>query len=68
VIGAVALTTSYSDRMLGNLLIQYVSQPGVSIGDAIQIAKAQLAASYPNQRDVLLGWTLLGDPYLMVQP
>ena len=35
-------------------------------GDAA--AKAELALSRPEYTDVLLGWTILGDPTAVVQP
>jgi hypothetical protein len=40
----------------------------MTIGDAMTLAKAMLAAEDINAVDVLIGWTLLGDPYLMVVP
>jgi hypothetical protein len=38
----------------------------VSIGDALVEAKRELAAQNPGLRDVIVGWTLLGDPALVV--
>jgi hypothetical protein len=29
-------------------------------------AKRQLAQTHPNQHDVILGWTILGDPALSI--
>jgi hypothetical protein len=43
-------------------------QPGMSIGRAILEAKRAYAKRYPGQLDVLLGWTQLGDPALVIQP
>jgi hypothetical protein len=40
----------------------------MTIGQAIQDAKAQLATYRPGYLDVLLGWTLLGDPALVIEP
>ncbi len=68
VLGATTLSYDESELALGNLLTPRMVQPGLSIGAALQEAKAELAASQPDARDVLLGWTLLGDPYLMIQP
>jgi hypothetical protein len=68
VLGATTLTLSSSERMLGQLTIPRIVQPGVAIGDAIQAAKEEMAASRPDLVDVLHGWVLLGDPALVVQP
>jgi hypothetical protein len=68
VLGSTTLSYDISERSLGALLTPRLTAPGVTIGDAIQQAKAQLAASNPALVDVLLGWTLLGDPYLKIQP
>jgi hypothetical protein len=38
------------------------------MGQAIRQAKSELAAEHPDMADLFLGWTLLGDPTLMVQP
>jgi hypothetical protein len=43
-------------------------EPGVTIGQALQNAKAELAQTHPELLDVLLGWTLMGDPALTVSP
>ncbi|MCO5189866.1 MAG: hypothetical protein M9918_16930 [Anaerolineae bacterium] len=40
--------------------------PGLALGDAVQQAKDAIA--YTGLADVILGWTLLGDPALVVQP
>jgi hypothetical protein len=68
VLGATTLSYDASEQKLGSLLTPRMTQPGVPIGIALQAAKEQLAASSPGARDVLLGWTLLGDPALVVQP
>jgi hypothetical protein len=66
VVGSSTITTSASDTALGMLLMPRLVQPGMSIGQAIQDAKDDLALTQPHLRDVLLGWTLLGDPALVV--
>ncbi|MCB0246622.1 MAG: hypothetical protein KDI12_24645, partial [Anaerolineae bacterium] len=68
VLGAATLTRASSDRALGQLVTPRLAQPGVSIGVAVQDAKATLATTQPDMADVLLGWTLLGDPALVVTP
>ena len=66
VLGASTLTLSSSDKALGGLLTPYMVQSGLRLGQAIQLAKADLAQTQPELIDVLLGWTLLGDPALVV--
>jgi len=34
----------------------------------LQDAKHELAQTHPELLDVLLGWSLMGDPALMVEP
>jgi hypothetical protein len=48
-------------------MMPLLTQPGMTLGDAMQAAKMQMAATQPELVDVLLGWTLLGDPTLVVQ-
>ncbi len=68
VLGPTTLTLAASERQLGQLLTPRLTQPGVTIGAAIQSAKAEMALTHPNAIDVLLGWSLLGDPAVIVQP
>ncbi len=68
VLGATTLSYDAAELALGNLLTPKLAQPGMTIGAAITAAKAELALTRPNATDVILGWTLLGDPYLMVHP
>ena len=68
VLGATTLTEAFSDEELGKRFMPRLVQPGARIGSALLAAKADLAASYPHMRDVLLGWTLLGDPAARVVP
>jgi hypothetical protein len=66
VLGATTLTQASSDKLLGDLVMARMVQPGTTIGEALQAAKAQLAANHPNLLDVQLGYTILGDPALSV--
>jgi hypothetical protein len=66
VFGASTLTESASDQALGELFIPRLVEPGKTIGEALQEAKNELALVSPERLDVLLGWTLLGDPALVV--
>lgn len=68
VMGASTRTDSVSEQMLGELLMPRLAQQGVTIGDAMQAAKDELAGVKPGVVDVLLGWTLMGDPALIVNP
>jgi hypothetical protein len=68
VLGAVSLTEVGSDRALSSLLVPRLTTPGVTIGEAMVAAKQELSQSSPHATDVLLGWTLLGDPAMVVDP
>jgi hypothetical protein len=68
VLGASTLTGAKSERALGIELYGRLFTPGMTLGEAIVDAKQAYAHSNPNQLDVLLGWTLLGDPALVIQP
>jgi hypothetical protein len=67
VMGSTTITYQSSELALGELLMKYLEEPGMTIGDAMQLAKAELATSRIDMKDVLLGWTILGDPTLVVQ-
>ncbi len=68
VLGASTLTDSSSEAKLGKLLSERLAIPGKTIGEALQEAKRELAKTEPDLLDVLLGWTLMGDPGLVIQP
>ena len=61
VIGVTSLTDLKSHEALGNLLLPELAA-GVRIGDALRLAKMQLAAQGERYRDILIAATLLGDP------
>ena len=65
VLGAATLTNSSSDQLLGPEVLSRAVQPGLALGDAVQQAKA--AVAQPGLEDVILGWTLLGDPALVIE-
>jgi hypothetical protein len=67
VLGASTLTDSKSEEMLGILLTPRLTTPGKPIGIALQEAKYELAKSNPKLLDVILGWSLMGDPALVIQ-
>jgi hypothetical protein len=68
VLGASTLTDSESEDLLGQLLTPRLVTPGLSIGQALLQAKTELAQSHPDLLDVLLGWSIMGDPALIVEP
>jgi hypothetical protein len=68
VFGAVTVTDSESERLLGNLLMPRLTTPGMPMGKALQDAKAELAKTRPELQDVLIGWALMGDPALVIEP
>jgi len=68
VLGASTLVDSQSEQLLGRLLTPRMVTPGMPIGQALQDAKHELAQTHPELLDVLLGWSLMGDPALMVEP
>ena len=43
-------------------------QEGVTIGESIIAAKQALAEKMPDATDILLGWQIIGDPALVVNP
>jgi hypothetical protein len=68
VLGASTLVDSGSEEKLGVLLTPRMAIPGMTIGQALQQAKSILAQTHPEMQDVLLGWTLMGDPALVIAP
>lgn len=62
VIGSATLSRTESDRRIGPALLARLMTPGTTLGDALLGAKREIAAGSGDLRDVLLGWTLLGDP------
>ncbi len=68
VLGASTLTDSASEALLGKLLMPRLVTPGMSMGQALQDAKHELALTHPELLDVLLGWSLMGDPALVIEP
>jgi len=65
VMGATTLTDATAERALAMLVFENISN-GQNLGDAILNAKQAYALVYPNDLDVLLGWSLLGFPETVV--
>lgn len=68
VFGASTLTQSASDSALGVQFMPRLATAGLTVGDALRDAKQALAQTQPHRLDVLVGWTLLGDPALKLRP
>ena len=67
VMGASTLTSTAGDIALAQLLAQQFAVGNVTIGEAVLAAKQSLrAAAGQAVPDVELGWTILGDPALLV--
>jgi len=68
VLGSATLLETDSAEAFARHLGPLLAQPGTTIGEAVQEAKVRLAIERPELHDILLGWTLLGDPGLVVEP
>jgi hypothetical protein len=66
VLGASTLTQANAEARLAQLVYQHLLVPGATLGQAVLDAKRQLAQTHPHQHDVILGWTILGDPALSI--
>lgn len=68
VLGATGVSYARSEEVLGQLMTPYILSEGMTIGEAMRLAKGELAVLAPNKFDVLFGWTILGDPAVMIAP
>lgn len=68
VLGPTTLTETDSEREFGEALTPLLTRPGTTIGDAVVAAKRITSFRRANAADVLLGFTILGDPALAVDP
>lgn len=64
VVGSATFTSATSSRLLGEALGPLLADPEASLGTALTEAKQSLPADLA--RDVIIAWTLLGDPALRV--
>ena len=69
VLGAIALTEAVHEKALAEEVYERLFMPGKTIGEAVLEAKQAYAADYPvaTHKDVILGWSLLADPSLVIQ-
>lgn len=68
VVGSSTLSKTSSDELLGPALMSRLLAPGKRLGDALVEAKRAVAQQGGDLRDVLLGWTILGDPTVVLVP
>jgi hypothetical protein len=68
VLGGTTLIYFGSEELFAPLLMPRLATPGMTVGQALQDAKVQLAQTEPGLKDILLGWTLMGDPALVIEP
>lgn len=64
-VGSATFSQVRSGRLMGEILTPMLAEPnGLTIGQIVTRAKHELAQHPGDLRDVLLGWTILGDPAL----
>jgi len=64
VLGASTLTKAVHEKGLAKLVLSLLTQNQLTLGEAVTQAKATYAQTNPDAVDVILGWTILGDPSL----
>src|SRR5690606_11490171 len=50
------------ERALGSALMPQLTQPGMTVGEAMLNAQRTVAVNNANMAEVVLGWMLPGDP------
>ena len=65
VMGSTTLTNADNERKLAQLVFAQLAE-GARIGEAVAVAKQQYGRTDSQDLDVLLGWTILGFPELLV--
>ena len=68
VIGSTSVGYAGSQSDFGNALMPELVKPGQTIGDAVLHATETLYETYPFYKEIYLGYTIFGDPTLVVQP
>ncbi|MFN2332897.1 MAG: C25 family cysteine peptidase, partial [Wenzhouxiangellaceae bacterium] len=66
VVGSSTWTEATSGQQLGERLMPLLSQAGMTVGQALTYAKQDLAQTQPQRKDAILGWTILGDPAIVI--
>jgi len=64
VLGASTLTKAAHEKGLAELVLSLLTHNQLTLGEAVTQAKAIYAQTNPDAVDVILGWTILGDPSL----
>ena len=67
VLGASGLAEADQEAALGKKLSLSLSEPGITLGEAVLKAKQSLLVEHPAYRSVVQSWSLLGDPGLVVE-
>lgn len=68
VLGSTSNNYLHSQNYLGQYLTPKLATPGMTIGQALLNAKQEMAAAMPAYLEIEFGWTILGDPTLVMQP
>lgn len=66
VMGSATFSHVHSGQLLGQRLIPMLADPNMSAGEALYRAQSDLAETHPFARDAILGWTILGDPAVVI--
>lgn len=67
-IGSTTVGYAGSQSDFGNAIMPELVTPGQTIGDAVIHAKETLYETYPFYIEIYLGYTIFGDPTLVIQP
>jgi hypothetical protein len=68
VLGSTTLNYTLSQQKFGAELTDKLSTPGLTIGEAMRSAKQVLYGTRPWYTEIYMGWTIMGDPTLVIQP
>jgi hypothetical protein len=68
VLGSTTNNYLHSQNYLGQYLTPKLATPGMTIGQALLSAKQEMAAAMPAFLEIGLGWSILGDPTLVLEP
>ena len=66
VVGSSTWTAANSADRLGEKFMPRLISGEKTVGQALTQAKQDLAVTHPDLRDAILGWTILGDPAIVV--
>jgi hypothetical protein len=64
VLGASTLTKAVHEKDLAEIVLRLLTHDQLTLGEAVTEAKKIYAQTNPDATDVILGWTILGDPSL----